>query len=45
MSDQHSLAVIEGIDDYCARIAKSNLKDGLLIFAPPLFADGGMVVA
>lgn len=45
VSDQHPPTVIEGIDHHCARVAEPDLKDGLLVFAPPFLADRGVIVA
>ena len=37
--------MFEGIDDYSARVTKSNLEDRVSILPPPLLAYCSMVVA
>ncbi len=45
VSDEHTLCIVEGVDDYCARISESDLEDRLSIFPPPSLADRSMVFA
>jgi hypothetical protein len=45
VSDQHAFRVIEGVDNNCASVSKTDLEDGVPVFAPPGLADGGMIVA
>lgn len=43
--DQDLFAILEGIDDYSACVAKSNLEDRIAILPPPLLAHCSMVIA
>ena len=39
VADKHAFAVIERVDDYSTGVAQSYLEDGLMVLAPPFFAD------
>jgi hypothetical protein len=45
MSNQHSLGVVEGIDDNRSSIPKTDLEDAASVSAPPRLANRGMIVA
>ena len=45
VADEHTLCIIEGINDHSSGIAQANLEDRLAVSAPPAFTYGSMVVA
>ncbi|EAT85906.1 hypothetical protein SNOG_07255 [Parastagonospora nodorum SN15] len=43
--DEYLFTVLKGADDDSTRIPKPDLKDGVTILTPPLFADCRMVIS
>ena len=44
VADEHTLCIVEGINDHGSGIAQANLEDRLAISTPPAFTYGSMVV-